>query len=182
MQVPECIEGERLILRRFREDEPEVFVGFLTRVENTTEFMFSDAQKTEHGASVFFTAIMAAYNTNAPYFLLAITLRTSGLFIGMCGISSLPESGVFEPFCCLSSTQRGNGYAMDAMTALIDHCFARKLVNEFRAYINSTNERSTRMAERLGFHFMMKAKHPLSGDASSLYGLHSSNWRRAGEA
>lgn len=179
MQLPERIECEDLVLRPFCEDDREAFVAFMTCSGNTGRFMFSDEQKSPSGARSLFASVINSYGSSTPYFMLAILDRASGRLIGICGLSGLPGAAlVFEPFCCLAVAARGKGYATHAMEAMIDDCFARKVVNEFRVYIDSANQLSARMAHRLKFRFVIRERHPMHGDECDVYVMRASEWKK----
>jgi hypothetical protein len=72
MRLPPQIETPRLIIRPLVAGDLETFVSFMTDEETTTAFMFSDEQKTEKEAQVFFDRIITSYSSNAPYFVYAI--------------------------------------------------------------------------------------------------------------
>lgn len=176
VQLPERIDTTRLIVRRLVPGDREAFLALMTGAENTSEFMFSDDHKSETGALALFQSVLSSYSTDSPYFLLAICQRSADGLIGLCGISNLPDVGAHEPFCCLARDRRGKGYATDAITALIDHCFRENVVSEFRVHINPNNHRSILMARRLHFRYAGEARHPTTGEDSEMYAMSARDW------
>ncbi|HEX6790509.1 MAG TPA: GNAT family N-acetyltransferase [Candidatus Krumholzibacteria bacterium] len=156
-------------MRRLRAaDEPD-FVALMTDSATTTEFMFDEGQKTIAGARAFFRAITGSYATPSPYFLLVICRRDDPRIIGLCGISNLPGDRIRDCFCCLEIAARGEGYATEAITGLVDYCFRHDIASEFHLYIDARNHRSIRLAERLGCDVRGPQAHPVTGDSCLLY-------------
>jgi RimJ/RimL family protein N-acetyltransferase len=167
--IPDAIDTERLILRPLGPTDERAFVDFMTDVSTTTEFMFVDEQKTSSGARAFFGSILASYETSSPYLLFAILARHGASPFGLCGISPLPGYRVFECFCCLKSESRGHGYATEALERLVAYCLQKGIADEFHCYINPRNERSLRLAERLGYERRGMSPHPLTGERCVMY-------------
>ena len=170
MQLPREIKTKRLAIQPFCIAEADAFIAFMTD-KKTTEFMFRDEQKTEKGAREFLDGIIASYSSETPYFFYAIRRNNVDGFVGTCGVSGLPDEGVWEPFCCLLPDCRCRGYATEALSALLDYCFSNYPVREFRAYVHPGNPRSPSLAERLGMTFAGRGNHPVYGDDSKVYSL-----------
>jgi RimJ/RimL family protein N-acetyltransferase len=176
LELPDVIEAQRIVIRPFRAEDKEAFVSFMTDENATSEFMFSEGQKTPYGAQAFFDQIVSSYSTEKPYFFYTIALRGSAGFIGAGGVSSLPENGTFECSCCLIPGRRGYGYATEAIRALIEYCFASYEIEEFKTYIDPRNRRSIAIANRLGMDHAGNGKHPIHGDDSEVYVANKNDW------
>lgn len=74
----------------------------------------------------------------------------------------------------------GQGYASEAMTALLTHCFGALQTHRVEAEIAPDNTRSLRLAERCGFHRegLLRDRLQVGGESRSMwmYGLLAPEW------
>jgi RimJ/RimL family protein N-acetyltransferase len=83
--------------------------------------------------------------------LFAVRDRTTGTFIGRVGLTYWPQFDETEVGWTLRRDAWGLGYATEAATACIEWGFARLPVPYLTAMIRPDNDRSQRVARRLGF-------------------------------
>ncbi len=83
---------------------------------------------------------------------LAIVLESTGATIGDIALNTLE----FEPRCAmigytLAQEHWSQGYAMEAVTAILKHCFENLNMHRIRANCDTRNESSWRLLEKLRF-------------------------------
>jgi [ribosomal protein S5]-alanine N-acetyltransferase len=86
------------------------------------------------------------------YGLFTIVRRDDGLVIGDTGLewTELDGEDVAELGYDLRSDAWGHGYATEAAAAVRDHAFERLGLPRLVSFVRASNERSARVAERLG--------------------------------
>jgi RimJ/RimL family protein N-acetyltransferase len=144
------IETERLILRRWRDEDREPYAelmadeavagwlgGVLTRPEADARIGRSEATFESLGMGRW-----------------ALERRADGRFLGYCGLmpvhESLPEFPGVEIGWALAQHAWGQGYAIEAARAALADGFARLRPKEILAYTTVGNERSQGVMRRLG--------------------------------
>jgi RimJ/RimL family protein N-acetyltransferase len=153
MNVPQQIETDRLLLRRLTDADIQPFYRFLSDPDSTRYMAFTDEQKTNEGATAMVEATIASYDTDAAIFVLAITLKDSGEYIGSLGASPDPDADATEIFYTLLPEYRGKGYAVEATKHLVDYLQNEEQASRITAYVMTDNAPSIRVAERLGMTF-----------------------------
>lgn len=83
--------------------------------------------------------------------IFAVALKSTGEFIGRCGLNYWSEFDEVELGWILKPEVWGRGYATEAASACLDWGFSQLDVNYFTAMIDPANIASARVAERLGF-------------------------------
>lgn len=83
--------------------------------------------------------------------IFAVELKSTGEFIGRCGLNYWPEFDEVELGWILKPEVWGSGYATEAASACLEWGFANLEVGYFTAMIDPANIASARVAERLGF-------------------------------
>lgn len=84
------------------------------------------------------------------YGMWALELKSSGEFIGRAGFLDPPGWPGFELGWVLGRPHWGHGYASEAATRARDYAFAELGRDKFISLIRHGNERSARVAERVG--------------------------------
>jgi [ribosomal protein S5]-alanine N-acetyltransferase len=147
MSIPLPIETERLLLRAFAADDisaiaavygdPEVMryvsLGVLDR-RGTQELLEQYAQaQGERGFSTW-----------------AVVEKASGRVVGDAGFEVYKPTGEPELGYTLAADVWGRGYASEAARACVDAAFAHLSVRRIVAKVEVGNDRSLRVAERIG--------------------------------
>jgi RimJ/RimL family protein N-acetyltransferase len=139
------IQTERLLLRRVTIDDvhelvaihsdPDItrFMGPFDRVEAINWLHRVDQNWHEHG-----------------YGRIAITDRTTGHLLGRTGLLYLPQFTETELGWTLRRDAWGHGYALEAARACVDWAFRDFEIPYLTSLIEPNNERSIRVAGRLG--------------------------------
>lgn len=78
--------------------------------------------------------------------------KENGHLIGQCGIEYkiLNGKAIYELGYMLSKAWQGKGYAHEFTSAVLDYCFRELDIEKITAIIDKDNERSIRLAQRLG--------------------------------
>jgi len=107
--------------------------------------------------------LIESYNT--PFeedfkYSFAITLKDSGEMIGWCGVGVLDlHPSEKEIYYLIGRRYWGNGYASEAVTALINYCFGVIQLPRIVAKVHPNNVASKKIIEQNGFKF----EHILTG-------------------
>jgi len=169
MEIPKTLKTARLIVRRFKLEDKRRFIEFMTNKEATRHLEFSATQKTPEGASHLLDFILNSYKTDEPVFSMAIEDEKHG-YIGSCGISKIDE-GIWECYYSLNPKYWGNGFATEAMHAVIGWCRKNPVIKELRAYMKPEHKESEQVAIRLGMNSRGIQMHPVFEHKGNLYVL-----------
>ncbi len=151
MKIPAGIVTDRLRLRPLEPDDCEAFVEFMTTPRATRYLTFDEDQRTPEGARTLFAYLVDAYDSDAPVFILAVTERENGAWLGACGLSPLADGPGVECFFALLPQYWGWGYATEAMRALVYYAFEQLDVPRVVVHIPVANERARKVARGAGF-------------------------------
>ena len=105
---------------------------------------------------------------------LAVVRNTDSQLIGYCGLTLLPDiDGVaeYEIGYRLIRSVWGNGYATEAAIAVRDHAFTVLNLTRLVALIEPVNNRSIRVAEKLGMKYEKDVFLPDYDHADHLYSM-----------
>ena len=140
------IETDRLLLRPIEPYDLEDFLALYTDPEvarfTTTYDRPAARQRLEQIAREW---------ERDGYGPMAVTERTSGTFLGRCGLKYWDQFDETEVGWSLIASARGHGYATEAGRACIDWGFANFRFPYITAMIQAENQPSLQVAERLGF-------------------------------
>ena len=155
------ITTERLVLRDFVEDDLEAIVAW--RIDpDVLRFLDITEPPTIDGAQDFLANAMR-YNAQVPResYNWAITLRTSGEAIGWFGIGPSSERkrefGHYDFGYALAKAHWGNGYAVEALRAVIDFALGELGATSVFGDCHEPNVQSARVMEKAGLTPMGKA-------------------------
>ncbi len=139
-------ETERLLLRPLRVQDVDAFVALHTD-ERVNRFVgaYSHQQALER------LVLIERQWVDRGHGLCAVELKSTGEFIGRCGLNFWEAFDEVELGWTLKAEAWGHGYATEAARACVDWGFATLDVDYFTAMIKPGNTASVRVAERLGF-------------------------------
>ena len=82
--------------------------------------------------------------------------KNSGLFVGRSGLAHLDydDAQPLEVTFLLTRNSWGKGYATELGCAIIQWAFENLTISKLIAHTNSKNERSRRVLEKIGMHYM----------------------------
>jgi len=150
------IETERLIIRAYQENDLQEAFELMQEEELFTylpmEVMsFQDYKE-------LFTWLVQNYEVspkNEWYkYSFTIIRKGDGKQVGWCGVGSLDYNHADkEIFYLVGKPFWGNGYASEAVEALINYCFAKLDLIELVAVVKPENRPSILVLEKLGFNY-----------------------------
>jgi RimJ/RimL family protein N-acetyltransferase len=140
----QIIETERLILRPFRQDDAADLLAYLRAPTATCFLSLKLAGLAEAEIEVRKRALDEG--------CVAICLKQTGQVIGdlFGGAGDDDEDETTSIGWHLNSQFGGQGYALEAARALLDHLFRAKGFRRLYAYVEDYNKSSQRLCEKLG--------------------------------
>ncbi len=134
-------------------DDLPGMLDFLENHEATKYLAFTDSQKSPDGARDMLEMIIASYETDEPIFSLAVTEIEGGRFIGFCGFGPCENGGEMEVFYNIIPEKQKQGFASEALKALVSHASCRFRPHRLVAVVISSNLASVKVAEKAGFKY-----------------------------
>lgn len=142
------IETERLILRMFRESDFEDYWQIFSEPE-VTHFIGNAKAMTKSQAWMSMATIFGHWQLRG-YGILAVEERASKLVVGRIGFLNPEGWPGFELGWILNRNYWGKGYATEGAKALLDYGFQELKRDRIVSLIHPGNNRSIRVAEKLG--------------------------------
>jgi RimJ/RimL family protein N-acetyltransferase len=144
------LSTERLLLRRWREDDREPFAA-LNADPRVMEYM--PAPHTRAESDHLISRIERGFD-RCGYGLWALELRASGEFLGFTGLQVVPFEASFTPAVevgwRLARSAWGQGYATEAGLAAVAFGLQRAGLGEIVSFTSAVNGRSRAVMERIG--------------------------------
>jgi len=147
----ERLTSARLMLRRFRAEDIETFVGYradpaVARFQSWENFSAADGRE-------FFAWVSTQHpDTPGEWFQFAIELAATGAMIGDCALHALANNPhEVEIGFTLAPESQGRGYATEAVACLLDYVFGPLAKERAIAITDARNTASIGMLDRLGF-------------------------------
>ena len=144
------IESERLVLRRFRDSDLELFVNYRNDPEVARYQSWASFDEREARA---FIREMASGQPGVPgdWFQFAIESKEAGGLVGDCALQVDGQ----EPYRAelgftLAREHQGKGLASEAVSRLLDYAFGTLDLHRIFAIADCRNEPSWRLLERVG--------------------------------
>jgi len=154
------ITTDRLFLRKLELNHREDFFKYRS-LPQICEYQ-SFAPKSLKGADDFIKAIASNPNIPNTWFQLAIVNRNDNKLIGDVGIHFLEDNAQAEVGYTLAPDFQGQGYATEALKAVISYLFFEMKKHRVTASVDPNNIKSIRLLERLGMrkegHFIKSFK------------------------
>lgn len=142
------IYTQRLLLRHARMTDLADFHDILSRAEAMA--YWSSPPHPDLATSEIWLAETVARD---PAVSVEFAVEYQGRVIGKAGGGDMPEIGyIFHP------DYWGQGFAYEAMRAVVDYAFANRAVDHLMADIDPRNAASRKLLERLGFAYSHHAK------------------------
>jgi len=152
MQIPEKIQTERLIIRKFIENDRSKFLEFMLDEDSTKFLNFTQEQKSKDGANAILDWVIGAYETDNPIFSVAVALKSSNEYVGSIGFSPYCEEDEYECYYSINKEYVKKGYAKEAMKALFEYARTNG-VKKIYAFNHLDNIASEKLALSLGMTF-----------------------------
>src|SRR5450830_109053 len=147
------LHTDRLLLREYRIEDFAAFADHLSHPESSAHLGSSDRQ-----------TAWRIFNSHAGMWLLngagwwSIEDRQTGALVGSVGAFFRHEATVMEMGWNTYRAFWGRGIANEAAAAVLKHAFEVRREPKVRALIDSGNESSRRVAERLGMAYEMRTE------------------------
>jgi RimJ/RimL family protein N-acetyltransferase len=175
------IESTRVILRRFRHADLPVFLAYrndpeVARYQSWSYYSERDA----------YTLIEEMQylepGTPGEWFQFAIESKANGTLLGDCTLLiHKDEPHLGEIGYTLARAQQGQGYATEAIRALLDYAFQSLNLHRVIAQLDTRNDRSAALVTRLGFrregHFRQNHWFKGAWTDEYLYAMLQEEWR-----
>ena len=139
----------RLSLRLHRESDLERLVAIYSRPE-VARFLLEEPWTLDSGAT-HLERRLARTGLDEPAGSLALAVEHEGLLIGAVSVRRTDqERRTVEVGWTLDPVHGGNGYATEAVTAVLQFAFERHDAHRAIAQMDARNDTSARLAKRLG--------------------------------
>ena len=165
------IRTDRLLLRRWRDDDVEPFAAMCSDPE-VMRYIGSGATRTRGQARASIDAYELEWEENG-FGLFAVELLEDGRFLGFAGLSEpsfLPEiMPAVEIGWRFARPTWGNGYASEAAQAALDFGLQELGLSEIVGIYQTENSASGRIMEKLGMRFDRETVDPTCGRSIRLY-------------
>lgn len=146
------IETERLILRRFRPEDARPMYETWTSDPIVARFMRWTTHRSVSETRAVVGHWVQCYRTGGYEW--AVTLKSDGTLIGSIGIMDLSRSDLSgEAGYCIARPYWNQGYATEALRAVIGYMFRRVGLNRIEAFHAVGNPASGRVMEKAGMSF-----------------------------
>jgi len=168
---PFNIETSRLKLRWLSMDD----AAFIHRLVNDPQWLRFIGDKQVHdldGARDYIESGPRTMYQQFGFGLNLVSLKGDTTSIGICGL--LKRDSLAEPdlgFAFLPE-YRGRGYAQEAAEAVLHHGFSMLEQRRIVAIVDTGNQASIRLLEKLGFHLDRKIQTKPNGTPADLYSIH----------
>jgi RimJ/RimL family protein N-acetyltransferase len=145
------IATKLLKLRQFKKSDLDALLAYRNDPE-VSRYQGWGSSYSSAQANEFISEMVSRVPGNTGWTQIAIELKSSGATIGDVAINTLE----FEPRSAmigytLAREHWGQGYALEAVTALLKHCFENLNMHRIRANCDTRNESSWRLLEKIGF-------------------------------
>lgn len=144
---------ERLIIREMTDEDAEALWEIQNRqeVRRYTENLSEDRQTELEKHKAYVTHVYPMYG----YGFWGVYRKEDGKLIGRCGIQDYEHEGAWEIEIgyLLDPPEWGKGYATEAVCAVLKYAFECMDMQSVVALIEPENERSLRLAKRIGMQF-----------------------------
>jgi RimJ/RimL family protein N-acetyltransferase len=143
---------ERLILRRFRRGDAPAFAAYRTDPA-VAAFQSWDAPYSLERAEQFVRDLEGTDpDTPGAWFQFAVTARLDGALVGDCGaVVRLDDPRQVEIGFTVAPAHQGNGYATEAVRALVGYWLRDRGKHRVTASCDARNTASARVLRRAGF-------------------------------
>jgi RimJ/RimL family protein N-acetyltransferase len=141
---------ERLVLRRFTEDDIEAFAGYRSD-PRVARYQGWSAPVPLTAAAELVRELAGGDPQQPGWFQYAIELRATRTLIGDIGVNLHENRMQAEIGFTLATAYQGQGYATEAVRRVLDHLFGDHGLHRVSAECDARNLASVRLLTRLGF-------------------------------
>lgn len=169
---------DRLVIRKLAVTDTNDFFKYrsLPVVYKFQSFKPKDKKEVEE----FFCRVSELPNMQNTWFQLAVCIRESNRLIGDIGIHFLEDNAQTEIGYTLAPAFQGQGYAAEAMHAVINYLFTDLSKHRIIASVDPKNKQSIRLLDKLGMrkeaHFVKSLKIDGLWCDDCIYALLNEEW------
>ena len=149
MNTWKVIETERLFLKILELKDKEVFLAYRGNPE-VFQFQSWDPPNLQEVESFIRQNLTVAPNTPDTWLQVGIYLH-NGQLIGDIGLHFLEDNAQMEIGYTLAPEHQGQGYAFEAVKAILDYLFGHLEKHRVIGSVDPENIRSIKLLEKLGF-------------------------------
>lgn len=176
-----ALETKRLLLRSFQDDDAAAFAAYRSDPAMAKYQSWTTPFAVESARQFITDNIAAAPGTPGEWYQIAIEQKESGQLIGDCVFHILAEDQQqAEIGYTLAGKCQGLGYALEAVTRLLDYLFGEIKLHRVTAICDVQNLRSMQLLERLGMrreaHFVENIWFKGAWGSEYVYGLLRWEW------
>ena len=144
------ISTERLVLRRFRAADAETLAAYRSAPDVAVHQSWNAPYPVERAR--YAVESMAAADPAEPgWFQYAVELKTTRTHIGDVGVNLNDNRMQAEIGYTLAPERQGQGYATEAVRAVLERLFTVQGLHKVSAECDARNVASARLLERVGF-------------------------------
>jgi aminoglycoside 6'-N-acetyltransferase len=148
----EHLTSRRLVIRRFASGDAEALAAYRTDGEvaryQDWECPYPISEARKFIASLY----QLAPGTPGPWFQFAVSLSSSGTLLGDVALrTSRVEVGQAELGFTFASAHQGQGYATEAVRAVVQYAFGQLAIHGVFSRTDARNLQAQRLLERIGF-------------------------------
>jgi len=160
------IETERVLLRGWREEDLDPYAEMLASTE-VTRFLGGDPRSRDETWREI--AMLIGHWELRGYGLWVVERKADGALLGRVGLWRPEGWPGLEVGWALAPHAQGAGYATEAAHASVQWAWKELGARELISVIDPANERSRRVAERLGM--SLRREQTVNGRPAQIYGL-----------
>lgn len=144
-------ETDRLIVRHMTPDDLDALAD-LCADPVAMQYM-GDGDTLDRETCAKWIEVIQKKYVDRGYGTSAIVEKSSGKFIGFCGVIRAPDNDFDEIIYALARPYWGKGYATEVARAMLDYVFEISDLDSIYATIHADNVTSQRMMNKLGMHY-----------------------------
>ncbi len=152
MKIPQSFATERLIIRRYVEEDLEKLHLFFNN-EEVTSSTDMPLHRSFEETKAFLDMLIQSYESDEPLFAMAITRKDDGEVMGSCGFAKLEFSDDTQIYYALEPEYQGNGYATEAVKKMIEYMILVLDIDRIAIYCSPENHASIDLAKRVGMEY-----------------------------
>lgn len=177
------LETPRLLIRRFRTADIPVFAAYRSDPV-IARYQAWIAPVSIEAATAKIAEFTGAGVGEPGWFQYAVELKADGHLVGDVGVHLHEDLVHAELGFTIKADRQGNGYAAEAVHAVLDDYFTRRGLQRMAADCDVRNQRSIRLLERMGFQREEEQRTFLNGTWTDgyLYGLPADRWAQTSGA
>ena len=172
------IESQRLILRRFNENDLTPFLAYLND-PHVARYQSWESYTEEQARDVIEQQKDLVPGLQGKWFTFALELKETGTLIGHVALKMLDDNQAEIGFT-MARSFHGKGLAFEAATSVIDYVFTKLKLHRVVAITDCENERSVALLERLGMrregHFLQNIWFKGQWGSEYLYAILREEW------